>query len=91
MAVFGDYRSCLSASFAFTVVCISVLVLRKTNPGLHRPFRTPFYPLVPILGAGTSLLQMAGLPLGTWARFIIWFAIGMSIYFLYSRRMNRQI
>ena len=90
IGVLGELVS-IGTLFAFTVVCISVLVLRKTNPGLHRPFRTPFYPLVPILGAGTSILQMAGLPLGTWARFIIWFAIGMSIYFLYSRRMNRQI
>ncbi len=75
--------------FAFAVVCISVLVLRHTQPDLPRAFKTPFVPYVPLLGAGAALLQMAGLPWSTWLRFIIWFAIGLSIYFLYGRRRNK--
>jgi basic amino acid/polyamine antiporter, APA family len=70
---------------AFVIVCISVLVLRKTRPGLHRPFRTPWVPLIPILGALISLLQMVALPLDTWLRLIIWMAVGFIIYFAYGR------
>ncbi len=75
--------------FAFAVVCISVLVLRYTQPDLPRAFKTPFVPYVPLLGAGAALLQMAGLPLGTWLRFLIWFALGLCVYFLYGRRRNK--
>lgn len=85
IGVLGELVS-IGTLFAFTIVCLSVLVLRRTNPDIPRPFKTPFYPVVPILGAGTAILQMAGLPFGTWARFVIWFVIGMGIYFLYSRR-----
>ncbi|HEX3035453.1 MAG TPA: amino acid permease C-terminal domain-containing protein, partial [Thermodesulfobacteriota bacterium] len=56
------------------------------NPELSRPFKTPLVPIVPILGAAISLLQMVSLPLDTWYRLIIWMAIGFIIYFLYSRR-----
>jgi APA family basic amino acid/polyamine antiporter len=67
-------------------VCLGVFVLRRTQPALSRPFRVPFYPAVPLLGAATAVLQMAGLPAGTWMRFLLWFAVGLAVYFLYSRR-----
>jgi basic amino acid/polyamine antiporter, APA family len=74
---------------AFTIVCIGIIVLRKTKPELHRPFRTPWVPLVPILGAAVCLAQMVSLPFDTWLRLIIWMAIGFLIYFLYSVRHSK--
>ncbi|MDR0982614.1 MAG: amino acid permease [Culturomica sp.] len=71
---------------AFTIVCISIIVLRHTRPDLHRPFRVPWVPTIPILGAVICLLQMFSLPLGTWLRLIIWMLIGFVIYFLYGKR-----
>jgi len=62
-----------------------VLVLRKSKPDIHRPFRTPWVPVVPILGAVICFLQMAALPLDTWLRLIIWMGIGFCIYFFYGR------
>jgi APA family basic amino acid/polyamine antiporter len=71
---------------AFVLVCIGILVLRKTAPNVARPFRTPWLPWVPIFGAAACLLQMVFLPWATWERLFIWLAIGLAIYFLYSRR-----
>ena len=73
---------------AFVLACIGILVLRKTAPDLPRPFRTPWMPWVPILGALTCLLQMVFLPWATWQRLFIWLALGMVVYFLYSRRRS---
>jgi basic amino acid/polyamine antiporter, APA family len=78
---------------AFVLVCIGLILLRRTSPHLHRPFRTPAVPLVPILGALICLVQMASLPGATWMRLFIWLAAGFVIYFGYSRRsaeMRRQ-
>jgi APA family basic amino acid/polyamine antiporter len=75
--------------FAFVVVCVAVIVLRRRQPDLARPFRTPLVPLVPLLGAGICLWQMASLPADTWARLIVWMAIGFAIYFLYGRRHSK--
>lgn len=69
---------------AFTVVCISILVLRKTQPNIPRPFKTPMVPLVPLLGAAICMAQMVALPFNTWLRFILWTAIGLVIYFTYG-------
>jgi APA family basic amino acid/polyamine antiporter len=74
---------------AFVIVCISIIVLRKTRPEINRPFRTPWVPLVPILGAGICLLQMYSLPLDTWLRLIVWFVLGLLIYFLYGIRKSK--
>jgi APA family basic amino acid/polyamine antiporter len=72
--------------FAFIVVSAGVMVLRKTQPERPRSFRVPLVPLVPILSIACCLLLMMGLPLLTWIRFFIWLAIGLVIYFFYSRR-----
>lgn len=85
ISVLGELVS-IGTLFAFTVVCLGVFVLRRTQPAQPRPFRVPFYPAVPLLGAATAVLQMAGLPAGTWMRFLLWFAVGLAVYFLYSRR-----
>ena len=71
---------------AFVLVCIGVVMLRRTAPDLERPFRTPFVPTVPILGAVICLAQMLGLPVQTWIRLLIWLVTGLVIYFAYSRR-----
>jgi len=70
---------------AFVIVCGGILVLRYTNPEIHRPFKTPLFPAVPILGILVCLYLMAGLPWHTWERLIIWLIIGIVIYFGYSR------
>ncbi len=75
--------------FAFTVVCIAVPVLRRTQPDLRRPFRTPWVPLVPILGVATCVWLMLNLPVETWLRFVVWMAIGLVIYVAYGRRHSR--
>jgi APA family basic amino acid/polyamine antiporter len=74
--------------FAFVLVSFGVIILRRTAPDIPRPFRTPFVPAVPILGAVFCLAQMAGLPLATWERLFIWLAIGFVVYFSYSRRSS---
>jgi APA family basic amino acid/polyamine antiporter len=73
---------------AFVLVSLGVIILRRTAPDIPRPFRTPFVPAVPILGAVFCLAQMAGLPLATWERLFIWLAIGFVVYFSYSRRSS---
>jgi APA family basic amino acid/polyamine antiporter len=88
ISILGELVS-IGTLLAFVIVCVSILVLRRTHPGLKRPFRTPFVPLVPILGALICFIQMAALPLSTWLRLIIWMAIGFIIYFTYGIRKSK--
>ncbi len=74
---------------AFVIVCTAVIVLRKTNPGQARPFRTPWVPVVPILGILFNGYMMVELGWINWMRLIIWLAIGLVIYFAYSRHHSR--
>ena len=74
---------------AFAIVCAGVLVLRYTDPDLSRPFRTPLVPLVPLGGIAACVYLMLGLPPDTWARLIIWMAIGLAIYFLYGKTHSK--
>ena len=69
---------------AFAIVCLGILVLRRTRPDLPRPFRTPWVPLVPILGVITCVGMMFTLPPDTWLRLAIWMAVGFAVYFGYS-------
>jgi len=66
--------------FAFTLVCGAIIILRRTNPGQRRPFRTPFVPVVPILGMLACLGLMLFLPAMTWWRFVLWSLLGVAIY-----------
>jgi APA family basic amino acid/polyamine antiporter len=75
--------------FAFILVCAGVIVLRRREPDRKRAFRTPFVPLVPLLGIFSCLFLMRGLPGVTWLRFGAWLAIGMVIYFAYGYRKSR--
>lgn len=71
---------------AFVIVCAGVWYLRVREPERARPFRTPLVPLVPILGILVCVTMMAGLPLDTWLRLIVWFGLGLIVYFAYGRR-----
>ena len=75
--------------FAFILVAVSVLVLRRKRPDLNRPFRCPAVPLVPILAMLTSFYLTLNLPAATWIRFVVWMVIGFAIYFLYGARHSR--
>jgi basic amino acid/polyamine antiporter, APA family len=74
---------------AFVLVSIGVMVLRRTRPDLPRAFKVPGYPVVPILAALSCLFLMGFLTTGTWLRFFVWMAIGLVIYFGYSRTHSR--
>lgn len=72
--------------FAFMLISISVIILRYKRPDLHRPFRCPGVPAIPILGIIFCIFLLAGLPPEAWVRFGIWLAIGFIVYFAYSFR-----
>jgi len=74
---------------AFVIVCIAVLVLRRINPSQPRPFRTPWVPVVPVLGIVVNGYMMYKLGWINWARLITWLVIGLVIYFTYSRKHSR--
>jgi APA family basic amino acid/polyamine antiporter len=74
---------------AFAIVCAGVLVLRRTDPDRPRPFRVPLSPLVPALGIASCLYLMVGLPADTWARLVVWMALGLVIYFVYGRKRSK--
>jgi APA family basic amino acid/polyamine antiporter len=76
--------------FAFVLVCIGIIVLRKKNPDAPRGFRTPLVPLVPILGVISCLGLMVSLPLDTWIRLVIWMIIGLDIYLGYGIVKSRM-
>ncbi len=88
IGVLGELVS-IGALLAFAMVCAGVLVLRKTRPEYPRPFRTPWVPVVPILGIVLCGVQMAALPRDTWVRLLVWMAIGLVIYGTYGHRHSR--
>ena len=79
----------IGSLFAFVLVCIGVLILRRTAPDVVRPFRVPGVPWVPVLGALACVAQMVSLPWATWERLFIWMGLGFAVYFLYSRQRAR--
>ena len=85
--VVGEMTS-IGTLFAFILVCIGVMVLRKNMPDAPRSFKTPLVPLVPILGVATCLFMMVFLPLDTWIRLIVWMMIGFDIYLWYGVRKS---
>ncbi len=79
--------------FAFVLVCAGIIILRRTDPDRPRVFKTPFVPLVPLLGIAMCIYLMAGLPWVTWVRFGVWLAVGLVFYFAYgfwNSRLRRQ-
>jgi APA family basic amino acid/polyamine antiporter len=83
--VVGEMTS-IGTLFAFVVVCLAVLVLRKRRPDAHRPFRVPGGSLFPVLGVVSCLYLMLSLSVVTWVRFLVWLDLGMLIYWFYGRR-----
>jgi basic amino acid/polyamine antiporter, APA family len=79
------HMTSIGTLLAFVIVCIGIVVMRKTNPNAPRPYRTPLVPLIPALGVLVCLAMMASLDKDTWIRLVVWLAIGLAIYFGYSR------
>ncbi|HEU4425619.1 MAG TPA: amino acid permease, partial [Pilimelia sp.] len=75
--------------FAFVLVNIGVIILRRTRPDMPRPYRVPLNPLFPLLGVAFAIFLMKDLPLSTWIRFVVWLLIGVLIYLLYGYRNSR--
>jgi basic amino acid/polyamine antiporter, APA family len=74
---------------AYVMVCVGVVVLRYRQPDLHRPFKMPMSPIIPLLGAISCLALMYFLPTVTWLRFFTWLIIGLAVYFGYSMRHSK--
>jgi basic amino acid/polyamine antiporter, APA family len=83
--ILGEATS-IGTLFAFVLVCGGIIIMRRTYPDLPRPFKTPFVPVVPILGIAFNLFLIYGLGWTNWARLFGWMAIGLFIYFGYSRK-----
>lgn len=83
IGVLGQLVS-IGTLFAFVLVCGGVWALRRTQPTVARPFKTPLVPLVPLLGMASCFYLMVGLPWATWERLIIWMDIGLGVYFFYG-------
>ena len=81
--ILGELVS-IGTLLAFAIVCVGIIVLRYKKPDIERPFKTPWVPLIPFLGASVCLLQMFSLPTATWLRLIVWMAVGLLIYFTYG-------
>jgi APA family basic amino acid/polyamine antiporter len=84
LATLGDMVS-IGTLLAFVIVCAGVMIMRRTNPDLPRPYKTPLVPLVPILGIVVCFAMMASLDMWTWVRLVVWLVIGFVVYFGYSR------
>ena len=65
-------------------IAIGIIILRRIDPDRHRPFRTPFVPIVPLLSVVCCGYLMMELPRVTWIRFFVWLAIGLVFYFMYG-------
>ena len=88
IGVLGELVS-IGTLFAFVIVSIGVIVLRRTRPDLERPFRAPFVPALPIASALVSTALMMALPWSTWERLIVWMGIGLVIYFAYGVKHSK--
>ncbi|WP_295773264.1 amino acid permease [uncultured Mucilaginibacter sp.] len=83
--VVGEMVS-IGTLFAFVLVCVGVLVIRKTDPQLPRPFKTPWVPFVPVMGVIICVVMMLALPADTWLRLAGWMLLGLIIYMVYGKK-----
>jgi APA family basic amino acid/polyamine antiporter len=86
--IVGDMTS-IGTLFAFVLVSIGIVILRKTDPKVNRPFRTPFVPVVPFLGVAVCAFMIYHLGWENWMRLFVWLFIGMIVYFTYSRKHSK--
>lgn len=86
--VVGEMTS-IGTLFAFVLVCVGIIVMRKSNPELPRAFKTPWVPVVPVLGAVLCLTMIISLGIENWARLFVWLGIGFIIYFRYSVKHSK--
>jgi basic amino acid/polyamine antiporter, APA family len=84
ISVVGEMTS-IGTLFAFVIVCIGIILMRRSHPDTPRPFKTPLVPLTPILGVLVCVVMMVGLGWTNWARLVGWMVVGLIIYFSYSR------
>jgi basic amino acid/polyamine antiporter, APA family len=84
-----DEMVSIGTLLAFVIVCAGVWLIRRRNPELHRPFKTPWVPFVPIMGILISMAMMVSLTGLTWIRLAVWLVIGMVLYFTYGRHHSR--
>jgi basic amino acid/polyamine antiporter, APA family len=83
------HMTSIGTLLAFVIVCIGVMVLRRTQPDQKRGYRVPWSPVIPVLGVLVCLAMMVSLDIATWYRLVTWLAIGLAVYFSYGRRHSR--
>ncbi len=88
LSIVGRMTS-IGTLFAFVIVCAAVLVMRWKHPEQERPFKTPWVPIIPILGVVVNFALMYSLGRSNWLRLIVWLLVGQVIYFSYGRRHSR--
>jgi len=88
ISVVGEMCS-IGTLLAFVMVCLGILILRKKQPDIPRAFKTPWVPVVPVLGILTCLVMMFSLPLDTWIRLIVWLLLGFIVYFGYGKKNSK--
>lgn len=88
LGLLGELVS-IGTLLAFVMVCVGVMILRRIAPDAPRPFRAPWVPVVPLLGAGCCAVMMFSLPADTWIRLAVWTGLGLVVYFGYSMRHSK--
>ena len=90
ISLLGEMTS-IGTLLAFCIVCGGVMILRRSQPGITRAFRTPWSPLIPIMGIVSCFSMMVSLDALTWVRLAVWMAIGLAVYFMYGRFHARRV
>ncbi len=85
IGTFADLSN-IGTLFAFVIVSVGVVILRRTDPNRKRSFAVPFSPFTPAISVVCCIGLMLGLPLETWIRFFVWLLLGLAVYFFYSRK-----
>jgi len=88
LGILGELIS-IGTLMAFALVCVGILILRKTMPDVPRPFRVPWVPFLPAMGVISCVALMFGLPNATWWRLVIWLALGFAVYFGYGHKHSK--